>query len=1125
MPLTEQQQRAVDSIEHNVLVSAGAGCGKTMVLVERFLQILRAHGDARITDVIAVTFTRKAAEEMRARLKARVKSIADAAEGDEATRWGALLADVDHARIGTIHSLCESILKSHPAEAAVDPQFEILDDLSRAALINESVEEVLQYAIADNSGRFTTLLDYPIESIRNWILPQLMAAPQYLESRQRYAAATQEQLRADAGAIIKKVQLRLIRDAAAGTELKRCHEFLANNPWHDPENSLEKKRILAVQLIDAVMSAAARVDLDGWLLAVQDLASFESLGTSGGKLGKPMRDVIAAARKHARDLLSIYPAGFNDADDIAFQIVESLIELCDRAIGAYIQRKRKQKGLDYNDLIDRTAKLLTSHAGARTQLSQHLRAILVDEFQDTNRTQARLIASLNGERSRLFLIGDDKQSIYKFQGADVGTFNEWKETLKSGSETLPDGGLLLDLNQSFRSHPTLVEFVNTLFKLLFDSSGAEEDAHKARHQSLAPSRTDAGDPARVDVVLIEKEEVDERRDVEAARILEGRSIARWIQQHIDNQTTIFDKEAGGDRPIQYGDFAVLVQANSNFSFVEAALAEAKIPYVTLAGSGFLERQEVFDIENLLRFLACPSDNHALLAVLRSPFFGVPDDIIHRLVAGTRSSLWRNMYKSRNEPEFASLLRPMAVLKELLDASFVLPLGELVQLIVQRTSYDVIISALPNGKQRSRNVWKLVTMAAEHNHMAPIDFVCALDTMRELSSSNQSDAPLSTENAVKLMTIHKSKGLEFPAVILPALSRKIHRFSPKLLLHKDFGIAFDTSRSKDDEKPCFYKTASYLHKQMEAAEKKRLLYVAMTRARDYLGIFVERNVTAQESFRSWIRDVLKIDADDGPRESGIYTLQNTAQYQMSVVLEDDIRDFVAATARRLTELRDESAAEMDFTLVEPLPGAHTELPDPVIAWQQLTRVTPGGDDVAIHQTVIGNFFHAVMQRLTSDLQRPSKELLSSLSLSREIKVFHQQFQDELIAQAGKLIEIFFESELYMLLLNAKTRLHEAPYTVLADENPEDKRPDLIIEDHAGNWHIIDFKTDAVDPAALSSKVREHREQIARYVEDLSRLTGVRAQASLYFAQIGKLEKVEYPLTVQTPGGQLKLVLPH
>ena len=235
--LTDEQTRAIESIDEHVLVSAGAGSGKTFVLVERYLQALANDEQAGINDIIAVTYTRKAAEEMRSRLKARLKELAADKESEKSERWLKCLAEVETARIGTIHSLCESILKNFPAEAGIDPGFEILNDLERAELLAESIDQALHFVIEKPIEYFAELLDYPIEGLRLWLSQFLRSPLKYKESRKRFGDCSLESMKAYAEGFIQEDLNRVLNETVLSRAFLADFNYLKGSSF-DPESKL-----------------------------------------------------------------------------------------------------------------------------------------------------------------------------------------------------------------------------------------------------------------------------------------------------------------------------------------------------------------------------------------------------------------------------------------------------------------------------------------------------------------------------------------------------------------------------------------------------------------------------------------------------------------------------------------------------------------------------------------------------------------------------------------------------------------------------------------------------------------------------------------------------------------------
>lgn len=1115
--LTEQQKLAVETTDKNVLVSAGAGSGKTHVLVERFIEILRHDPELSVDKLIAVTFTRKAAGEMRTRLKTRFQELVKSNTGGN--RWITCLSEVDRARIGTIHSLCETILKAFPAEAGIDPDFKVLNELEHAELLSVSIDQAFREVIGEQSDEQKLLLQFNIDDVRRWLSTLMDSAPQFRGIADHVGNLSEEQLFEHMQKVRHRIQTIVIRDVVMNPAWIGPLSYLTQTPFKDKSGALDGCRQDVLRMansIDKLVNDFSPENCDQIWMLLKQIGEIRTRAGGNGDDAKALREQITKIRKHVESHLKKLPENLSELDREAFQTIRAITILWQRAYAVYEKEKREALRLDYNDLIWLCFQMLSDpESQARRHYNKHIRALLIDEFQDTNPMQARVISFLAGENTRLFLIGDDKQSIYKFQGADVATFNEWKGILDpSDAQQHPDQHLLsgdrdlVALNVSFRSHPDVVAFVNCAFHKLM-SDATEHTGYRARYAPLAASRPkhlaidkDEKELSQIQVTLYSTIEHDERPSKRKSEQTEARAVADWIYDLVERKAPLAARE--GDRKIAYGDFAILVPRNSDFERFEVSLSELAIPYVTLAGSGFLDRQEIYDIENLLSFLGCAQDSHSLLGVLRSPIFAVTDDIIHRSWAGSKLPLWhviQDVVKYRR-PGFEQLARPMHVLKRLLEESARRSMPDLLRKIILDTGYDLVLMGVPNGHQRSRNLWKLLALANNNDELTCLEFARSLKLMREYNV-RQSDAPLDSGDSVKLMTIHASKGLEFGAVALPGLGTQVNSRKTKLLFHREYGIALNTARTDEDEVPPWFEYASHVESDMEIAERKRLLYVAMTRARDYLGMFLERDARNVQSFRSWLMDLLELRDDELCEGARFLSCpEGTAAYEL-IIRNEDAAD--SRPRKRFTEA-DDDAKEKDlkvqFDLIEqlmPSPAA------PPSAGEGLLRVTPlPGREPSLDPALIGTFFHALMEHLPDSMDKLSRDVILDIAINQGPAVAHYRNLEQLAREGERLLESFYASDLCKLLKASKRRLHELPYLVYtADGTASKKRPDLVFQDSNSNWHLIDYKTDHFRVQDVENQAARHRRQVESYIEDLRRLTGTDCKAHIYFAQFGQL----------------------
>ncbi len=1111
--LTAQQREAVYSIDKNVLVSAGAGSGKTHVLVERYIEVLRSDPELTIADLVAVTFTKKAASEMRTRLKARFQTLKDNSQAEERQRWLLCMADIDGARIGTIHSLCDSILKAFPVEGGVDPKFEVLDDIERAELCEESITEAFRDAISSRNPEHDLLEVFNIDEVKQWLLDILNSSLQFAEVIEIMGDTSDEAMKERFEKLLLWARKRAISQIVSSPNWNSALAYVRDNPWK-AGTDLEDIRIAFLALAEGIdrASRCATITEESWSY-VYMLDEHPSAGNKGGKDAKPLRDEMRHLKGAVDKAIKKVPQALKESDAEAFHLIRSFISLAKRTVEIYERKKRIVHKLDYDDLIHCTFKALNEPGSlARQHFNDTLRAILVDEFQDTNATQARLVTSLAGEKTRLFLIGDDKQSIYKFQGADVSNFNEWKNALSGSPSNVTIDFLkgeknVIPLNKSFRSHPDLVCGVNKVFEDLLDP-GDDPQIYRAAFESLDAHRERVVDTERVEVLFFDSSITE---NTEQKKALETELICQWIEEKVRLALPIQLKDGSASRPCKFGDFAVLVQKNDHFTPLEEGLTRHAIPYVTLGGKSFLMRQEIFDIENLLRFLDNEFDSHSLLGALRSPIFSVTDDIFHHLVTeeGNQKNphLWNLLCKvaDQKRPGFEVCRQAVSNLRKLRESAQLRPLGELIREILLLTDYDTVLLSSKNGRQRSRNLWKLVQLATANESLSPGEFARRLSLMRE-HRVKQADAPLQTDDVVKLMTIHASKGLEFPVVILPFLSSKIDSRPKKFLFHKQYGIALNSDRSaskqdKDQFTPSWFQLVKLVDNDMEAEEKKRLLYVAMTRPRDHLSLFIDSVRNSRfNSFSTWLFDhMVPMDYQGEDRVSFDLAPDSRVAIRRYEPIPKVPAEFDSVA---VIEELDETKKNLRLDLIEPILDSEATLRAPTSR-----RITPGKLGVRLEATLVGTYFHSLMEHMLTRLEKPQTWLLEEVALAQGDWASHPDVVAHLVRQGERWMDKFCDSDLFLMMKNARRRLHEIPYFSYVDEGLEDKRPDLLIEDKDGEWHLVDYKIDSFPIAEIEKHAAEHLPQMVGYVRDLRSITGINCTAHLFFANHGVLHRLK------------------
>ena len=854
MNLTNDQHRAIHT-PGSLVVSAGAGSGKTRVLVERYVRLIST--DSIPTDaVLAITFTEKAAREMRERVRDTVEDRARQTHDD---LWQHLRAAVESARIGTIHSFCADLLRAHPGETGLDPCFRILDEVESGIMLADSVDEALR-EIADAQSAIHNLQSAILNEFGP---PELRTTLAEMLRGGGEVRAALELLPADADSLRARWRddLRLAQDSALA-------ELVGSADWRTASGTIlglapvapaaDKLGIQVIATADWLTALAPGVMPDFTLINEIKLnVGSKKLWPSESNLANAKSDlaVLRDSYRAASDLLSFAPVA--EIEDRAAETAIALRDLYDLARARYADTKARADALDFDDLEAMARDLLIRHPLVRRRWRAELQAIMVDEFQDTNATQRAIIYALagleppaaDGSPAELFVVGDGKQSIYRFRGADVSVFQQVERDIVERW-----AGQRIRLDTSFRSHPSLIDWINRVGAQVFARS-APLQIYEIPFEPLRPSRPASSHPISVELHVADGAgSADERRAAEADVL--ARRLVRIVEG--SPHPIIYDRKEKCWRHPTYGDIAMLFRASSAFEPFEAALRAQGVPFLTTAGRGYYGRNEVQDLIHLLRVIDDPNDDLALVGVLRSPLFALDDATIIglRLESRPTEGIGKGFFgegQALSAEETTSfppvpLTFARQVLAELQAMRGQATVVELLRAALERTGYLATVSGLDDGERRRVNVEKLVAAARLSGARGLRAFREYLDHLLR-TETREGEAPLEGHGSVRLMTIHRSKGLEFPLVALPDLGRTSPPARARWLARQPYGLALKV-RDPDDEDclPTAMLLARRADATMERAESERLLYVALTRAQDYLLL---SGPTLKKSNESWI----------------------------------------------------------------------------------------------------------------------------------------------------------------------------------------------------------------------------------------------------------------------------------
>ncbi len=673
---TEQQSAAIETRGVSIALSAGAGCGKTFVLTQRFLKGLEPGADsADLPSLVAITFTDKAAREMRDRIRSACHQRLQQCESDEVEHWLTILRGLDSARVSTIHSFCTSLLRSQAVEAGLDPRFAVLEPALADTLLRNTAKETLHKLLEqDDADANAFVLQFGLERSRE--LLRSLTAQRFQIDFAKFDSQTPEILAARWHSLWEAEFVpKLIAEFRHDPHTLRTLELLRDN--ETTHATMRERRTTLLELLEP--SLPWKFPLPS-LEAIREHARVQGGGTAknwaSADIHEAVKNGLADLREGAKKLAELLPVNAEDLQ-LAAEFSCRAWRLARRTSEAYQAAKQALGLLDFDDLLLRARDLLRDQPDVRHRVAAGIRLLLVDEFQDTDPVQAEVVRMLCGEaltRGRLFLVGDAKQSIYRFRRADPGVFSKLREEI-------PQPGRL-PLSVNFRSQPAVLNFVNHLFSFAmgesyeplspfepiqrsptptieflfatFDADGADASPPPSGgRESPGSSRattTDSADEShrgadspRSEVDAPRPEVDDGRTKVGAAelRTREADWIARRCAELLSDPTPrIRTKDAHGQttlRRVASGDIVILFRALSNVQEYEAALRQFGLDYYLVGGKAFFAQQEVFDLLNLCRYLDDPDDLIGLVGILRSPFFNLSDDAIQAVSAGSNAS--------------------------------------------------------------------------------------------------------------------------------------------------------------------------------------------------------------------------------------------------------------------------------------------------------------------------------------------------------------------------------------------------------------------------------------------------------------------------------------------------------
>jgi ATP-dependent helicase/nuclease subunit A len=1092
------------TFDRNVVVVAGAGTGKTTLLVNRLVHLLvKEPAPVPIAQIVALTFTNKAATEMKVRLRERLAVLAHPQTdgmrpgdggavsleelraryrlgGDEiAARAQAALDDIEKALIGTLHSFAAHLLRLHPLESGVDPDFQEDDGLRF-------------------DEQFTMAWDC-------WLDQELSRAGRHHHLwRAVLSSASLESVRTLARSLCSEsVDLSVLQQQLQSTAMPPAASHWVRHMGVRARQLLtaydRPKRRKVEQMLAATVSLMQLMTKRG-LAGRQDLttAERESLGKDLGSAvaGWDKGDFkeAAAVIEAAQQLLSVDQTFLNDLLNVLIPLVRHIRESFAR-----------QGWLSFDGLLSRARALLFEHVSVRERIKRDYRAVLVDEFQDTDPVQYEIILAVSErqgsqaarwhemalEPGKLFIVGDPKQSIYAFRRADIEAFDRVVEKVTA------DGGIVQTLTTNFRSDAAVLEPVNEVFDRLFERRPLVQPANV--RLEVRPQRRPASIEPGVHLRVTTPDGDDATFDAAGATRAESEVLARWLNDEVLSRPSV--------KP---GHVALLFRKLTHADAYLDALRRYNVPYVIEGEKHFYRRQEVIDFVNLLRVLEHPHDEIALAGLLRSPLGGLTDRELYELKqAGQFNYLRAARLDAWSHDRAAAVRRLYEHLAWLHRAIPVLPLAEAIELMFDRLPILDLAAGSLHGEQAVANLMKVKQTAAslaDRPHMTLSGFV-ELMIARLEEQPDESESPLVEESleAVHVLTIHKAKGLEFPIVVLPGLHQGSGRERSASQVSYDwssgtYGLSLDQHRSLGSV------LVQHKLRLREEAERRRVLYVGMTRAKELL--LLSGGITA----RSVGETVFELLQNIGTGEIG------TASTEALKIGAGTIpHRVVTAPERKRSGRRVERASHA--ALIDPrelavLWGTRTarwtearETPyhlTPTMLDQQARPVAretaPVRQDAAIGR-LAGVAAHRLLERWDFS-QDPSGLLGQVVSALQATLGPDDQSHAAVVAESvNELLAAFGQSDAYARLRSSQILGREVPFIIpWGDRQVMEGVIDIIYRLDGELW-VADYKTDGVSTAQAADRAKQYRVQSEVYKAAVTQSLGAKPRFHLLFLRCG------------------------
>jgi len=1072
LPDADARRKIINDLNTTFLVEAGAGSGKTKSLVDRMLSLLAA-GECRIDNIAAVTFTRKAAAELRGRFQTELeKTVVEMKKSEIRERLAQALHFLEQSFIGTIHSFCAKLLRERPIEIALDPDFEEMEEIE-----NSVFREKCWHDFLDKEKEEGSLLEKELEDVG--LSPQELkdcfkTLSEYPEVKFKPGSEKQPDykcLRKDLELFLLEAQDRVpIYRPEKGYDglqstMHSCFLRQKNLGFKDYRILMETYELL---------DKNADLTQNRWPTAEQ--------GKDFKEIFEAFRDskVKEAVRewreyRHIKVFLFLRPA-----------------------LEFFEKKRLTHAKLNFQDQLLFTSRLLRDNPEVREYFSRKFTHILVDEFQDTDPIQAEMLLYLTGEDTKerdwkklgprsgsLFLVGDPKQSIFRFRRADIDTYNLVKKQIQKSR------GEVLFLNTNFRSLHALRDWVNPVMRSVFPKNS---DKVQAAFAPLETLRSGDGTFKGVYKITIPKQKGNKEDiivDIDSERIAEFISWA--CNGNIKLDRTQKEKDEGLDTKAQPSDFLILLRYRKKMDIYARALEKKDIPFEITGGDAFSKNEDIREIVNLVKALQTPDNMIDTVAVLRGLFFGVSDNELFNFKQSGGRFNFLDLQKLEHREKRKRAAEALFTLHKWRSWIRKYPVSVVLEKIFEDSGVINYIASTEMGKSKAGNAFKLLELLREKETEGVTSLAGLTDYLEELTSIHEIEE-LSLypgrKNAVRLMNLHKAKGLEAPIIFL-ANPKGVRKHEPDKHIIRTGNIPegyFVLSKKvfkyhkKILSQPVGWDEVVEEEKKYEAAEKDRLNYVAATRAKNCLIISTYAEDLGDK--KAW--GILDNFLGQVKKLEGPTTLSQS--------------DFSSTTEKLILKKGEWQYAKKELKKRLNALHIHGYKVDSVTNVAKEGRKRPGWQESDGGGYQWGNVVHHMLEAV-------GKGETDNLAIRAENALTAAEID---IGEKGKLlalIDSIIRSDFWIRVNKSDKKYFEVPFSVKVD-NDKKNNPyiltgaiDLVFYEGDG-WVIADYKTDTIN-GDLEDFISYYSSQIKEYVKYWEKITGQKVkEAGLYFTSINK-----------------------